>query len=291
MFSSLSRRRVIVLVVVTCLLLITLDRRGNPIIDRVRALFATAMVPFDTATEAVALPVERVWDGILHVDELQRENEALRDQIEHMKGTDIEARSAVLEYRELLKLNQLTSKFQFDTVEAQVVGESPSNFQNTIEINVGSRQGVAAGMPVTDGAGLIGRIGAAMVGVAWSLVTFLVMPVMVIEGLGAVAAVKRSGSLFKQAWGEQVIGNGAIGIVGFLGMLCGLPLLLLVATGIGVLQVLGVALFVIWVAFLSCMIATLSGIFQTALYHYAANGMPPAAFADADLAGTFRPRR
>ena len=146
------------LVVLTCVLLITLDTRGNAVIDRVREVFARVVQPFDVATRAVAMPLARAWNGVLHYGDVQRENEVLRDQIEHMKGNDIEARSAVLEYRELLKLNQLTSKFQFDTVEAQVVGESPSNFQNTIEINVGSRQGVAAGMPVTDGAGLIGRI-------------------------------------------------------------------------------------------------------------------------------------
>ena len=52
-----------------------------------------------------------------------------------------EARSAVLEYRLLLKVLQLTSKFNYPTVEAQVIGESPGNFQNTIEINVGSNQG------------------------------------------------------------------------------------------------------------------------------------------------------
>jgi cell shape-determining protein MreC len=114
--------------------------------------------PIDTATKAVALPIQRAWNGISNYDDVQRQNEALRDQLEHMKGNDVEARSAVLEYRELLKLNQLTSKFRFDTVAAQVVGESPSNFQNTVEINVGGRQGVAIGMPVTDGAGLIGRI-------------------------------------------------------------------------------------------------------------------------------------
>ena len=51
----------------------------------------------------------------------------------------------MLEYRELLKLNQLTSKFQYDTVAAQVVGESPSNFQNTVEINVGSQPGRRGG--------------------------------------------------------------------------------------------------------------------------------------------------
>lgn len=148
----------LVLVVLTCVLLITLDKRGNQVIDRARGVFARMVQPFDTATRAIALPIARVWNGIVHFDDVRIENEALRDQIENMKGNDIEARSAILEYRELLKLNQLTSKFAFDTVEAQVVGDSPSNFQNTIEINVGSRQGLQPGMPVTDGAGLIGRI-------------------------------------------------------------------------------------------------------------------------------------
>jgi cell shape-determining protein MreC len=158
MFHSLSRRRVIILVVLTCLLLITLDKHGNPVIDRARSLIDRVLQPIDTATKAITLPVERAWNGVSNYDALQKENEALRDQIEHMKGNDVEARSAVLEYRELLKLNQLASKFSYPTVAAQVVGDSPSNFQNTLQINVGSQQGVAVGMPVTDGAGLIGRI-------------------------------------------------------------------------------------------------------------------------------------
>jgi rod shape-determining protein MreC len=106
----------------------------------------------------VALPVERMWNGIVNYDDLEAENEALLDQIENMRGADIEAQSAILEYRELLKVNQLASKFQYPTVGAQVVGESPSNFQNTVEINIGANEGIQVGMPVTDGAGLVGRI-------------------------------------------------------------------------------------------------------------------------------------
>lgn len=158
MFSSLSRRRVIVLVVLTCLLLITLDERGNRAVDGLRSAVGAVLHPIDTATRAIALPVERVWSATMDYDDLRRENEALRDQLEHMKGNDIEARSAILEYRELLALNNLAARFSYPTLPAAVVGESPSNFQNTVEINVGSRQGVRVGMPVTDGAGLIGRI-------------------------------------------------------------------------------------------------------------------------------------
>jgi len=75
-----------------------------------------------------------------------------------MQGAEAEAQSAIIEYRELLKLNQLTSSFDYPTRTAQVVGDSPSNFQNTVEISVGSNVGVQVGMPVTDGAGLIGKV-------------------------------------------------------------------------------------------------------------------------------------
>lgn len=158
MFSSLSRRRVVALVVLTCLLFITLDRNGNPVIDRVRGVLATVLQPIDSATRAISLPLERTWYGITNYDDVERENQALRDQIEHQKGNDVEARSAILEYRLLLKVQQLASKFNYPTVAAQVIGDSPGNFQNTVEINVGSTDGIRVGMPVTNGAGLVGRI-------------------------------------------------------------------------------------------------------------------------------------
>jgi rod shape-determining protein MreC len=158
MFSSLSRRRVGVLVVRTCLLLITLTRNGNPVADRLRSVVATVLRPLDTAVEAIALPLERAWNGISNYDDLERENDALRNQIAQMQGTDVEAQSAIIEYRQLLNVLQLTSKFDYPTVTAQVVGESPSNFQNTVEISVGSNSGIEVGMPVTDGAGLIGKV-------------------------------------------------------------------------------------------------------------------------------------
>ena len=60
-FTSLSRRRIIMLVVLSGLLLITLDKRGAGVLDRVRGVFATVLSPFDTAARAVVLPVERAW--------------------------------------------------------------------------------------------------------------------------------------------------------------------------------------------------------------------------------------
>jgi len=148
-----------VLLVLTSLLLITLDRRSNnAVIDKTRQAFAVIMRPFDIAVEAVSKPVANAWYGITNYDELKAENEALHDQVEHQKGAEIEAQTAITKFYELLKLYRLTSVHSYKSVIAQVVGEAPSNFQNTVEITVGTRDGIAVGMPVTDGAGLIGKV-------------------------------------------------------------------------------------------------------------------------------------
>ena len=159
MLSSLSRRRVVVLLILTSLLLITLDRRSNnAIIDKARQSFAVVMRPFDIAAEAVSKPIANAWRGITNYPDLEAENEALRDQLERQKGAEIEAQTAITKFYELLKLYRLTSVHNYKSVIAQVVGEAPSNFQNTVEITVGTRDGIAVGMPVTDGAGMIGKV-------------------------------------------------------------------------------------------------------------------------------------
>jgi cell shape-determining protein MreC len=159
MLSKLSRRRVVVLLVLTSLLLITLDRRGSsPVIDKARQGFAVVLRPFDIAAQAISKPIANAWYGISNYDDLKAENAALRDQIEHQKGTDIESRTAINTANELIKLNRLTSARGYKSVVARVEGDAPSNFQNTVEITVGSLDGVRAGMPVTDSAGLIGKV-------------------------------------------------------------------------------------------------------------------------------------
>src|SRR4029078_6809520 len=63
--------------------------------------------------------------------------------------------------------------------------------------------------------GAIGAIAGRLIGMAWSLITFLSVPVIAIEGTGPIETLKRSGSLFKERWGEQMNSNVAIGRVLF----------------------------------------------------------------------------
>ena len=78
--------------------------------------------------------------------------------------------------------------------------------------------------------GALGNIAARLVGMAWALVTFMAVPVIAIEGTGPLDTLKRSASIFKQKWGQQITGNIAIGGAVFLIGL--LPAALLIAAGV-----------------------------------------------------------
>jgi hypothetical protein len=140
--------------------------------------------------------------------------------------------------------------------------------------------------------GIVGTLIGSLLGAAWSVVTFLAVPIIVFEDVGPVNALKRSGTLLKQTWGENIIGQGGLGLL--------MILPLLIAFGIGALGVVSgtavVAIPLITVAVVLLLVATvvvnaLSGIYRTALYRYAVDGQVPTAFAAADIEHSFGPRR
>jgi len=137
--------------------------------------------------------------------------------------------------------------------------------------------------------GIFGRIVGGLAGVAWSVVTFLVLPVLVFEGLGPIAAVKRSGELFKRTWGENLMTNAGIGLVGLVAVLAGaLPLVFFLAVG-GPIAAIGIGAFVLWCVAVMLVSSALTGIFQVALYRFA-TGTPVPGFEPAQLQGSFRDR-
>ena len=155
---SVGRRRVIIALLLTSALLLTLDLRGNPVIDTARDVAKRVMQPIENATEAVTNPIERAWKGVVDYDDLERENQALQDRIDRLEGTQASAEASVIEYQELLALNNLPSLAGIETEVAQVVAYSSNNLDQVVEINKGSDQGIAIGMPVVNQAGLIGRV-------------------------------------------------------------------------------------------------------------------------------------
>ena len=155
---TVGRRRVIIALLLSSALILTLDLRGNAVLDRARDAFGVAMDPVETAAEVVTNPVRRFWDAYANYDDLERENEALRELNDELIGTQAAAEASVVDLAQLLALNDLPSLAGIDTEKAEVVGASSNNIDQVVEINKGSLDNVAVGMPVVNRAGLIGRV-------------------------------------------------------------------------------------------------------------------------------------
>jgi hypothetical protein len=140
----------------------------------------------------------------------------------------------------------------------------------------------------------LGRIVLAVIGVAWAIVTYLVIPVLAAEALGPVAAVQRSASLLRKSWGQALVGGVSLSLVGFLLAIPGILLLIgagAIAANTGgsmaptiVLAVLGV----LYLIGLAIVISTLQQIFLAGVYLYAAEGRVPDGFSEEALISAFK---
>jgi hypothetical protein len=145
-------------------------------------------------------------------------------------------------------------------------------------------------------AGALRNLAAAGILAMWQIVTFFVLPFIMLEGRGPIAAIKDSFTLFKAKWGVQIFGGVRIG--GLIGIATILPGILLVVlgfvaafTGSTGLIALGVGLIVIGILLFmvgALLISTMKGIFSVVLFRYAKDGALEGGFTEAELAGAIR---
>ncbi|MCA2997646.1 MAG: hypothetical protein ING75_03490 [Rhodocyclaceae bacterium] len=145
-------------------------------------------------------------------------------------------------------------------------------------------------------AGWLGKIVLGLIGMAWTVATYRVVPVLVSRNVGPIQAVEESASLLKQAWGENIIGQAGIGVafaaihavvIGF-----GIVLILVAAvTKSTVTIVTAVVIAVVLFIAASLIQAALSGIYAAALYRYAEGKQQTNGFDSTALANAFAPAR
>ncbi|HJR13588.1 MAG TPA: DUF6159 family protein [Rhodanobacteraceae bacterium] len=137
--------------------------------------------------------------------------------------------------------------------------------------------------------GFIGRIVVSLLGMAWSVTSFLVVPVLVVEGSGPIESYKRSVEMLKRTWGEQIIGNVSFGLIFALFGVVPAIILFFIAIQAGKVALLVIAaILVIYLVALGLIQSTLQTIYQVAIYLYAANGEAPAGFDSQLVADAFR---
>ncbi|MDF1701087.1 MAG: DUF6159 family protein, partial [Planctomycetota bacterium] len=100
---------------------------------------------------------------------------------------------------------------------------------------------------------------------------------------------KRSWAIFKQTWGETVVGTMGIGLLTFVGMLAlaGIAFLLISMELIMIAVITGVVGFLL----LMLISSALGGVYTAAMYRYATEGPEAATGFDPDLlASAYKPK-
>lgn len=147
---------------------------------------------------------------------------------------------------------------------------------------------------ISERSGFVGRMVIGLIGMTWTLTTYLTVPVLVTKDVGAIDAVKESAALFRRTWGEQVVGNFGLGwAVALMGLSWGIVSVLTImalSTIGGGAVVFGIAIAVLGYLFLALFSSALKGVYTAALYRYAMTG--EAGYFDPGIMGNaFRPKR
>lgn len=141
--------------------------------------------------------------------------------------------------------------------------------------------------------GAIGRLVSGFFGLAWNVATFLVVPVLAIEDVGPIDAIKRSTSLLKRTWGEQIAGNLGLGLIFGL-LIFGLIVIGIVVTILAAsvhstaLIILTVCVFLLAILLTGLIHSTLNGIYTAAVYQYASDGKTSGLFNPQLVKNAFR---
>ena len=155
--SGRSRSTIIILALASITLL-TLDFQGVAIVDGARDCARTVFGPVESAADTVIDPFRDAWSGAFLFADLEADNERLSAQLDELAGDDVALAEVTAQLEALEAEAELSPPGGFRAVSGRVISQASSNFDRTIEIDVGSKDGVGEGMSVVTGAGLAGRV-------------------------------------------------------------------------------------------------------------------------------------
>jgi len=143
---------------------------------------------------------------------------------------------------------------------------------------------------IAERTGWLGRLVGGLMGMAWTLASYFVVPVLVAEDVGPAEALRRSADLFLQTWGEEVAGGFSFGLIFTLLALpaVALPFLgrNLGSTG----MMAGAALALLYWLALSVVSSAVQGIFVAALYRYAKTKQVSPGFRLENFSTAWQPK-
>ena len=117
-------------------------------------------------------------------------------------------------------------------------------------------------------------------GLAWWVMTFFMLPHLILEGKGLGDALKSSKSMFFRTWGENITSGLGIGLVGFL---IGVPLVILTVVLTAALGPAGLLVGAIGLGLLLAWVNAAEQVAVVALFRFATDGKMPKLYRDAGM--------
>lgn len=141
---------------------------------------------------------------------------------------------------------------------------------------------------IQDRLAFVGKIIAAVLGAAWSLATFFVVPVLVLEEHSIPDSFRRSVGVFRKTWGETVVGGTTLGAAAVCGWLTLIAVAGLTAMTIGVFAI---PVFAVGAVLLMIFFSALQGVYVASLYRFATDGQTPPGLDPQLLGQAFVPKK
>jgi rod shape-determining protein MreC len=155
-----SQRLTLVMLVLASVTIITLDYRGDAkgTIGSIRDTARDSFAPVQSVIADVLHPIGDLFSGALHYGTVQAENEELQQELAKEQRLQSENSVAEQQLSQLLQQQHLPFVENIPTLQAQIIEESTSNFDDEIEIDLGTANGIGPGEPVAAAGGLVGAV-------------------------------------------------------------------------------------------------------------------------------------
>lgn len=146
------------MLILVSITILTIDFRDTGPVNRAGDVVASVFDPVRSGAAWVFHPVGNLWNSAFRYSDVKKENEALRRRVDELEALKVDDDIDERLYRQLREQAQITFLDDLPTVTAQVTSGPVSNFQQAIEIDRGTGDGIKVGMAVVTSQGLVGRI-------------------------------------------------------------------------------------------------------------------------------------
>lgn len=147
------------ILVCICFFFIGLTFFTDVLTKPLQKMVSTVIIPLQKGVNGIGLWLTEKSDLLASVEELQKENQELRNEIERLEEDNLYMQLYRVELEKLRELYDIDNTYaDHKKVGANVIGKSADNWYSTFTIDKGAADGIEVDMNVIAGNGLVGIV-------------------------------------------------------------------------------------------------------------------------------------